>query len=283
MTISVHAFTETELEAVDEVIKVAYNVQKSRKERLRRYLALQPGGSFVAEQNDAVIGFGGAIDYGPFAYIGLMCVHPNMQNRGIGGVLLDHLLAWLEARGCPTVLLDATPVGAPLYKRYGFMENDKTVVLRQTQRVLLPQDLPEGVSILSEEDIPALVAFDTPCFGADRNAILASYRADDPQRGLVVRNANEQITGYLIAQSHTLGPWVASTVEDAERLLLYALTLPFEGEPGVFVSATNGDALKLLTRYGFSQQRGLSHMWKGKHVQRSRQTMLYGQASLGFG
>ncbi len=35
--------------------------------------------------------------------------------------------------------------------------------------------------------------------------------------------------------------------------------------------------------YNFSQQRGLSHMYKGKHVQRSRHTMLYGQASLGFG
>ena len=262
MTISVHAFTETELEAVDEVIKVAYNVQESRKESLRRYLALQPGGSFVAEQNDAVIGVGGAMDYGPFAYIGLMCVHPSTQKRGIGGLILEHLLAWLDARACPTVLLDATPVGAPLYERYGFMEDDRTVVLRQTQRVLLPQDLPEGVSILREEDLPALVAFDAPCFGADRGAILASYLADDPQRTLVVCNAYGQITGYLIAQYRTLGPWVVRAAEEAERLLLHALTLPFEGEPGVFVSANNSDALKLLARYGFSQQREPSHMWK---------------------
>ena len=35
--------------------------------------------------------------------------------------------------------------------------------------------------------------------------------------------------------------------------------------------------------YNFSQQREPSHMWKGKHVLRSRHTMLYGQASLGFG
>lgn len=283
MSISIHPLTEAELEAVDEVIKIAYNVQESRKESLRRYLALQPGGSYVAEDNDSVIGFGGAMNYGPFAYIGLMCVHPSMQKRGIGGLILEHLLAWLDAHECPTVLLDATPVGAPLYKSYGFMEDDRTAVLRQTQRVLLPQDLHEGVSILSEEDLPALVAFDAPCLGADRGAILASYWADDPQRTLVVRNANGQITGYLIAQARTLGPWVASTVEDAERLLLYALTFPFEGEPAVFVSANNSDALKLLTRYGFSQQREPSHMWKGKHVQRSRHTMLYGQASLGFG
>jgi len=233
MTVSVHAFTETELEAVDEIIKAAYNIQESRKESLRRYLALQPGDSFVAEQNDAVIGFGGAIEYGPFAYIGLMCVHPSMQNQGVGGLLLDHLLVWLEARGSPTVLLDATPAGAPLYKRYGFIEDDRTVVLRQTQRVLLSQDQPEDVSILNEEDLPALVAFDAPCFGADRHAILASYLADDPQRALVVRNANRQITGYLISQLRTLGPCVARAPEDAERLLLHALTLPFDGEPGV--------------------------------------------------
>jgi len=283
LNISVHPFTEAELEAVDEIIKLAYEVQQSRKESLRRYPALQPGGAFVAKHDDIVIGFGGALDYGPFAYIGLMCVHPSMQKHGIGGLLLEQLLAWLDARGCPTALLDATPIGRPLYERYGFVEDDTTVVLRQTRAERLPRHLPAGVSILSEEEVPALVAFDAPYFGAERGAMLASYRADDPQRVLVVHNANEQISGYLIAQPGTLGPWVASTTEDAERLLMHALTLAFESEPGVFVSAHNDDALQLLKRYGFNEQRTPSHMRKGKPVRRSRHTALYGQASLGFG
>jgi GNAT superfamily N-acetyltransferase len=283
MSISIDPFTEAEVEAVDEVIRLAYKRPDSRKESLRRYLALQPGGSFVARQNDAVIGFGGVLDYGPFAYIGLMCVHPSMQKQGTGAMLLEQLHAWLDARNCPTILLDASAAGAPLYQHYDYIEDDITAVLRQTQPAQLPDHLPTGVSVLVSEDFPALVAFDAPHFGADRGGILATYRADAPERVLVACNDDGRISGYLIVQPTTLGPWVASTAEDAERLLQYALTLPIEGELGVFVSAHNSEAIGLLTHYGFSQQRVLSHMWRGKYVQRSRRTMIYGQASLGFG
>src|SRR5436309_12634154 len=102
MSISIQPFTAAELEATDAVIMAAYNIQHSRKESLLRYLALQPGGAFVAEYNGTVVGFGGALDYGSFAYIGLMCVHPAMQKRGLAGLLMEQLLAWLNERSCPT-------------------------------------------------------------------------------------------------------------------------------------------------------------------------------------
>lgn len=283
MHISIHPFTEAELEVTNEMLKAAYNVPLSRKESLCRYLSLQPGGAFVAKHDGMVIGFGGAMDYGPFAYIGLMAVHPNMQKRGVGRLILERLLAWLDERRCPTALLDASPVGAPLYKRYGFTAEDTTAVLRLTQRVPLPDSSSEAISLLSKADLPAVVAFDTPYFGADRHAILSSYWADDRLRAFIVRDSNRQITGYLFAQPTTLGPWVVNTVEDAEQLLVKALTLPFGDEPNAFVSAHNTAALQLLNRYGFTQQRTLSHMRRGRQIQRSRHTLIYGQASLGFG
>jgi GNAT superfamily N-acetyltransferase len=283
MHISIQPLTPAEFDATDEVIKAAYNIAHSRKESLHRYLALQPDGSFVVKDEGTIIGFGGAIDYGSFAYIGLMSVHPTMQKQGIGGLLLEHLMAWLDAHGCPSILLDASSAGAPLYKHYNFTEDDQTVVLQLTQHVPMSRQNPLGISLLSKEDITDVAVFDAPHFGAKRGGLLASYWVDDPQCAFIVRDGNGQLTGYLFAQPRTLGPWVASTVEDAERLLLHALTLPFESEPSVFVSTHHSDALRLLNRYGFSQQRTLSHMRKGKHVQRSRHTTLYGQASLGFG
>src|SRR5258708_3823310 len=120
MNISIHPLTEAELDAADEVVMAAFNVQRSRKEALRRHLALQPDASFLAKHNDTVIGFVAAINYGTFAYIALMSVHPTMQKCGVGQLLLEHLLAWLDKSACATTLLDATPLGAPLYGRYGF-------------------------------------------------------------------------------------------------------------------------------------------------------------------
>lgn len=284
MSLSISPLTEADLGETDEVLKLAYNVPYSRKDSLQLYLALQPGGSFIARQNDTVVGFGGVLDYGPFAYIGLMAVHPSMQKQGIGGLLLERLLSWLDGRTCSTILLDASPAGAPLYTRYAFTEDDITVVMQQTQHIPLSQHLPTDVSVLAEEDFPALVAFDAPYFGAERGAVLAAYRDDNPGRVLVARDSSGSIAGYLIVQPRVLGPWVAHTPEDAERLLIHALALyNNQSQASVFVSAHNGAALQLLARYGFSQQRDLSHMYKGKPVERSRRTAIFGQASLGFG
>ena len=256
---------------------------QSRRDSLRSYLTFQTAGSFVAKEHEAVVGFGGVLDYGPFAYIGLMSVSPTVQKRGIGQLLLERLLAWLEVRSCPTALLDANSVGEPLYRHNGFLEDGRTAVWQQNEHVLLPRHLPLGVSLLTEAELPALTQFDAPHFGAERTQVLTAYYARYPQRVLVIHAPDGRISGYAVAQSHVIGPIVAQTKEDGERLLVHALALPFDSRPNVFVSAQHDDASQLLTLYGFVQQRTLSHMWLGKHMARNRHTTLYGQASLGSG
>lgn len=284
MSLTVHPLTEAELDATNEVIKAAYNNPYGREETLRRYLALQPDGTCIVKEDSRVVGFGGAIDYGPFAYIGLMSVLPAMQRRGIGQLIMDSLLNWLAAREYSTALLDATPAGKPLYERCSFIEEDTTVVMRRSfQSEPLPQKPLTQVSVVDDHDLPALTAFDAPHFGAERTTLLASYRLDNSRRVLATRNGKGQISGYLLAQPFVLGPWVARTAEDAEQLLTSALAFPFERDLNVFVSVQNAAALDLLERHGFSRHRTLSHMRKGKPIQRSRATTLYGQTSLGFG
>ena len=286
MGLAIQPLLESELEIVDAVVIAAYHLSYSRMETLRRYLLLQPDGAFVVTYDGNIVGFGAAVDYGPFAYIGLMSIHPSMQKRGVGQLLLEHLLAWLDARGCATVLLDASPAGAPLYARYGFQVEERTVVLQRTQSTqgeYASQIFPEGISSLTAEDLQALVTFDAAYFGAERKAVLASYWADASQRSLLMNDTSGQISGYLIAQAHTIGPWIARNAETAEQLLAAALTLPFEDAISVFVSEHNHAALRLLANYGFKQQRTLSHMWRGTHLERNRASVIYGQASLGLG
>jgi len=283
MSFLVHPIQETDLNAADEVVIAAYNLTRGRKEALRRYLTLQPDGAFVVKDDNTIVGFGAALDYGIFAYIGLMSVHPAMQKRGIGKLLIDSILAWLDQRGCQTALLDASIAGEPLYLQYGFVVDDKTCDMRRTQQVTMSEGSTDHVSLLRDEEFTKLVAFDAEQFGASREALLPMFYQDNSQRLFVTHNRNGDITGYVIAQMHTIGPWAARTGEDAEQLLRQALTLSYNTEPVVFVSAQNHDALNLLDRYGFSRSRALSHMRKGPRVERSRATTLYGQASLGLG
>lgn len=280
MSIAIYILTEADLDMTNEVVMTAYGVSESRRNTLRRYLELQPERSFVAKRDDIVVGFGAITEYGPFAYVGSMAVHPNAQRQGVGQRIFEHILAHTAS---PAILLDASSSGAPLYTRYGFVEEDETLNLVLERQEFRSDTIPDNVALASESDLPAIIAFDAALFGAERAAVIQAYWADNPGRSFVTYNAEGRVSGFLIAQPGVLGPWVASTEHDAERLLLAALMLPLKARPNVFVSTRHSSALDLLARYGFTRQRSLKHMARGPKVERARQSAIYGQTSLGLG
>ncbi len=282
MSLAIRPMTCADLEAAGAIVTAAFGSPYDRTDEVRRYVALQPDGWLLATVDDRPVGTVGALDYGPYAYISLLAVHPSIQRRGIGLTLMEHILGWLDARGCPMTLLDATDFGAPLYRRLGFVEDDGTLVLGRDAGAVPPHTA-ASTWPLQAMDLPALARFDAPIFGAARDAVLASYLADAPERAFVARDATGQMTGYLFAQARALGPWVAHVSADAAALLATALELPFAGGPEVVVPASNALAVSLLERHGFRVTRSLRHMRRGGRGVPSRRTLIYGQASLAIG
>jgi GNAT superfamily N-acetyltransferase len=115
----------------NNILVAAFASPRTFDRDLYRYLTFQPDGWFLALDDGKPVGTAGAVDYGPFAYIGLVSVLPDAQRKGIGVALMEHLLTWLDSRGCPMVILDASEAGARMYTRLGFVETDQTLVLRQ--------------------------------------------------------------------------------------------------------------------------------------------------------
>jgi N-acetylglutamate synthase-like GNAT family acetyltransferase len=225
----------------------AYGRPSSFQSELQRYLKLQPDGWLIAECDGSPVGMVGAVDYGGVAYVGLMGVHPAAQKQGIGWALLEKLLAWLDRRNCPLALLDATQAGVPLYAKFGFVEDEKSLVFEQDSVGKRVNCLTQ-VRVLRSHDLNALSAFDTPIFGADRQEVFAAFLQEIPDRAFIVRDETDQISGYLFAQSEKLGPWAANTPEVAETLLAAALSLP-DNMPKVLVPGSNVSARQLLIRY----------------------------------
>jgi len=281
MTIAIRTLTPDDIDVADTILMPAYGLPRSRKRELRRYLALQPDGWLLALLDGAPAGLGGATDYGPFAYIGLMAVHPSAQRRGIASALMRELLSWIEARGCPAALLDASPAGVPLYEKLEFTDQDKALQFVQDDCALRPRRS-ERVGPLHMEELAELGTFDAPIFGANRAAVLAAFLADYPDRAFVARDDSGAIGGFLFAQPQMLGPWVARNPGDAEALLAAALALDFEEPPRVIAPGANGHATNLLMRYGFSPQRALRHMRRGSPVA-ARRDLVYGQSSFAIG
>lgn len=277
------------MEGVDAVLRSAFKNSHDRKANLKRYLVIpESSGAFVAKIDDKIAGFGAAMDYGPFSYIGKMGVDPRIQRRGVGGTILAKLLEWLEDRKCPTVLLDASQYGGPLYEKFGFIESDLTAVLQQKNRSKKHSNEEHGAltnlpKIMEAVELKKLLPFDLLRFGADRSALLRSFFDDDPNRFLISYNREGEVDGFLVAQPRVIGPWVASSPEAAEGLLDRALEFSFDENPTIFVSASNRAALALLSKYGFDKQRTQRHMYRGKLIERDRKSSIYAQANFSFG
>ena len=281
MTISIYTLTAADLDRADAIQQAAYG-GGSRKDRLQMYMSIQPDGWLIASLDGQPAGIAGGTNYGTVGHIGLVAVHPSMQRRGVALALMEHLLNWFAAQRCPLIQLDASEAGAPLYRRLGFVEDEKTLGFSLDDCTLQPVRS-ERISQLRADDIPALVAFDTPIFGGEREAVFAATLAEAPERAFVAHDHEGQISGYLFAQSQVLGPWAAHTPAIADELLAAALTLPFGGAIRTLTPGSNPDAATLLMRYGFSPQRMLRRMRYGGTAAAGRRELLYGQTSLAIG
>ena len=212
----------------------------------------------------------------------MMTVRKELQRKGIGQALLQHMLDWSKAQGISYLRLDASDAGFPLYLRFGFKVLDQALVF-QPADYSPSSNFPQQVRPLKFQDIQVLADFDAPIFGANRAALFHALLTDVPDRGFAVYDASGDMAGYLFAQNRRLGPWAARSLRDAEALLQAALTLTFEGVPLAIAPATNTAASELLGRYGFS------HVLTNRHMQRRRsdipgqRTAIYGQTSFAVG
>jgi len=282
MELVVRGLTVADLEVADAIYQVSYRSAESRKAEMRRYLALPASCWLLALVQGEPVGMVGAVSYGRFASLGLMGVRPEAQRRGVGRALMARVLEWADGTGTPTVILDATEEGAPLYASCGFVAGDRALLLRRDEPAA-PGAPPAAVRPLEGGALAAVVEFDARYFGAAREAVLRQLLAEFPGRAFICSDAAGAVTGYLIAQGRRLGPWVARGAAEAEGLLRAALSLTFAAPPIVILPESNAAAHALVSRHGFRLVRTCAHMWRGASPAYRRRDSIYGQESFALG
>lgn len=286
----IRSMRDSDLPAADRLLQAAFARPSSFVAHARLTIQLQPDGVLVAEHQGKLLGTVGAVDYGRLAYIGLMAVDPARQSAGIGRALMDHLLAWLDERGCTMALLDATDRGALLYEKLGFVEDATAFVYEllgevrpRIARAAKFESSPATVQLATVDDLPDVIALDAVHFGADRAKLHHALWPEFQTRWFVARDASGRLVGYLVDRDPVIGPWVATSPAVAEQLLSAALALEHTRPPLVMVPRSNLLAVDLLVAHGFVEQRRLRHMRRGGEGPPGNAAALFGQSSFAHG
>jgi GNAT superfamily N-acetyltransferase len=279
--LTIRSATQADLETLAQITQIAYNSAALNLDDLARKFRIQPDGFFLAHLDDKPVGMVGIIDYTTFAPIGTLGVLPEARGQGIARQLMEQAEAWAKAKRIPSLILDATPEGASLYEKMSYTYVDTNY--RMTANLLEPTyQQHKTIHLATPEDLPALLEFDTPIFGANRKKVLELFIQDFPNRTFLSKRKQSEINGFILAQGSTIGPWLATSPQSAERLLQAALGLPFEKPPRVLLPAANKEGLELLLQHGFTVLQTLRHMVKGDIPKRQRQH-IYSQASYSLG
>jgi GNAT superfamily N-acetyltransferase len=233
----------------------------------RMLLRLAPAGSFASVIEGRIIGTAIGIDYGGFGWIAMMLVDPAYRGRGVGRCLLEAALGAVPPDR--PIRLDATPLGRPLYERYGF--TDESTLTRYVadvlpSRVLAPVDR-RRKSLRADQmraaDLHAVIHQDEEVFRGNRSAVLEWAWRSAPQYGKVVHSGTGLLQycfgrqGRLFVQ---IGPIVAGDDESAEALVSAAMMWTGGRPIGVDVFDAQHRFSEWLLALGFQRQRPLFRM-----------------------
>jgi GNAT superfamily N-acetyltransferase len=230
----------------------------------KRFLRASPAGCFVAESEGRVVGTAATIAYeGRFAWIGMVLVDPAARGQGVGTKLLEKTIEYLDGCGIPSMKLDATPQGKPLYEKLGFV-SEYEIERWHLRRAPAPNAVPEANPVELEE----VLQLDRDIFGADRAVLLRSVAQDAPEFALQTRSEG-RLAGYAFgrrgSRADHLGPWVAQ--DEISARSIFDEFLRRSCQPMVFVDGMrpNPWVIGLVRDHGFEYARPLTRMVRGRN------------------
>jgi len=193
----------------------------------------------------------------------MVLVDAAARGRGIGTRLVEHALTYLDESGVGTVRLDATPLGEPIYRRFGFVPEYE---LARWEGVASKGTPHPSIQAATADQLEAVAKLDQEATGTDRRRLLRLLYQEEPD-AMRLFTLHGGPLGYATfrrgSRAAQIGPAIART-EEAGRALCDSALHGCAGEP-VFIDVPkeNLPGSRWAESKGLVVQRYLTRMRRG--------------------
>jgi len=209
----------------------------------------------VATIDSEFVGTGIAVVNGNSTWLGIIIVKENHRNKGIGNAITNHLINYSKLKGIDTIILAASDLGLPVYRKIGF-EHDINYLFFKTEDPIKREPVSKNISEINKNEYDRIFELDFAITGEKREKLLTfplktGFKFKDKfLKGFYLPDFG---TGLIIADSEISGL----------ELLKFKLSLD---NSSICVPETNTAAIEYLKSINYYQSFKTPRMFLNKNV-----------------
>lgn len=225
----------------------------------------------VASYKDKIISVATGILNETTGWLAHIIVSEAHRRQGIGNQLTQHIIDYLHQQGCQTLLLIATDLGEPVYRRFGFETVSQYQFYKGNQ--IDSHSTGKNIRALMLSDIKEVLQLDRAITGENRKNMIESFLSNG-----WVYSANSKIKGYFLTEFGE-GTIIAANDKAGIELLKFKLSLR---DSKAVLPAENQKGIAFLETCGFKKFNTANRMVLGENI-KWKPRLIYSRAGGFYG
>jgi GNAT superfamily N-acetyltransferase len=210
-----------------------------------------------------IVAIGSSISHGDVSWLAHIIVDPDYRRRGLGRIMTLELVKGLQEKGCKSIYLIATDLGAPLYEKIGFEAITEYIFFKDISISFSPGNSSGNIIAYNTRHKNALLQLDYLATGENR-----AEHLEEHLKQTVLYEKNGIMQGYYIP-TFGEGTIIAATEEAGMTLVSHKLRKINH----IAFPINNTSCLQFFKRQGLNETRrakrmklGIQKEWKPQYI-----------------